>query len=187
MFIIIISSSAKLALDTYIDTSTGDIVHIALLFDFALNFIFIFECLLKLIALGFVVGDNAYLKNSWNRLDFFIVCTSIIDMMLSSVNLSILKLLRTLRPLRIITRNEDMKIMVTSLMQSIAGIVNLLIIVMCVYLMFAILGMNLLQNKLNYCNITGSDLVTGSYGPYGITVDDCVAQNGTWVTQLINF
>lgn len=187
MFIIILSSSAKLALDTYIDKSTGDIVQIALMFDFALNFIFIFECLMKVISLGFVVGENAYLKNSWNRLDFFIVTMSIFDMMLTNVNLSILKLLRTLRPLRIITRNEDMKIMVTSLMQSIIGIVNLLIIVMCVYLMFAILGMNLLQNKLFYCNVTGSQLVTGSYGPYGISQEDCIAQGGTWATQLINF
>ena len=60
---------------------------------------------MKIIALGFVVGENAYLKNSWNRLDFFIVTMSIFDMMLTNVNLSILKLLRTFRPLRIITRN----------------------------------------------------------------------------------
>lgn len=45
-----------------------------------------------------------------------------------------------------------MKIMVTSLAQSFLGIFNVLIICLCVFLMFAILGMNLLQGKLNYCN-----------------------------------
>jgi hypothetical protein len=123
---------------------------------------------LKIVARGFIVGEDSYLRNSWNRLDFFIVCISILDMILSGINLSIIKLLRTLRPLRIITRNEDMKVMVTSLMQSILGIMNLLIIVMCVFLMFAILGMNLLQGKLDYCNVGGEKLVTGSYGPYGV-------------------
>ena len=87
-------------------------------------------------------------------------------MSLSGVNLSILKLLRTLRPLRIITRNEEMKIMVTSLAESFLGIFNVLIICLCVFLMFAILGMNLLQGKLNFCNVNGSQLVTGKYGPY---------------------
>jgi len=77
--------------------------------------------------------------------------------------------------------------MVTSLMQSIMGIFNLLIIVLCVFLMFAILGMNLLQDKLNYCNLTGSKLVAGTYGPYGIDASACAAQGGVWTTQLVNF
>lgn len=55
--------------------------------------------------MGFAIGEKTYLSNSWNRLDFGIVCISMIDMSLTGVNLSIFKLLRTLRPLRIITRN----------------------------------------------------------------------------------
>jgi hypothetical protein len=58
--------------------------------------------------------------------------------------------------------------MVSSLLQSIMGIFNLLIIVVCVFLMFAILGMNLLQDKLNFCNLAGEHLTTGNFGPYGI-------------------
>jgi len=74
--------------------------------DYIFNGLFITECLMKMVSSGFLIGDTAYLKSSWNKLDFFIVCTSILDMLLSGVNLSIIKLLRTLRPLRIITRNE---------------------------------------------------------------------------------
>jgi hypothetical protein len=73
--------------------------------DYVFNFLFITECLMKVISFGLVVGENCYLSSSWNKLDFFIVCTSVLDMVLSNVNLSIIKLLRTLRPLRIITRN----------------------------------------------------------------------------------
>ncbi len=45
------------------------------------------------------------------------------------------------------------------------GIMNVLIIILAVFLMFGILGMNLLQDKLNFCNPT-SQLVHGNYGPY---------------------
>jgi voltage-dependent calcium channel T type alpha-1I len=93
-------------MDTYIDSFTGEITEISQMVDYTLNFIFITECLLKVISRGLIVGEEAYLKNTWNRLDFFIVCMSIVDMVLSGVNLNIIKLLRTLRPLRIITRNE---------------------------------------------------------------------------------
>lgn len=39
--------------------------------------------------------------------------------------------------------------------------------------MFAILGMNLLQGKLGFCNTGGPELITGSYGPYNITQTQC--------------
>ncbi len=169
MFIIILSSSGKLAFDTYIDQSTSETLSsFSTISNYIFNGLFILECFIKIIHMGFVVGEHSYLGSSWNKLDFGIVCISIIDMSLTGVNLSIFKLLRTLRPLRIITRNEDMKIMVTSLAQSFLGIFNVLIICLCVFLMFAILGMNLLQGKLNYCNTQGDHLITGSYGPFNI-------------------
>jgi hypothetical protein len=188
MFIIILSSSAKLALDTYINQADGSaMATFSIMSDYVFNGLFILELLIKVVHLGFVIGEKTYLSNNWNRLDFFIVCVSVVDMSLEGVNLSILKLLRTLRPLRIITRNEEMKIMVVSLAQSFLGIFNVLIICLCVFLMFAILGMNLLQGKLNFCNTGGSNLVTGNYGPFNVDEATCIASGGTWATQLVNF
>jgi hypothetical protein len=40
--------------------------------------IFIFEAIVKLVAYGF-----AYFKTAWNKFDFFIVLTSIIDILMS--------------------------------------------------------------------------------------------------------
>ena len=81
------------------------------------------------------------------------------------IDLSILKIFRTLRPLRIISRNPDMKIIIASLAESILGILNVLIIIMCIFLMIGILGINLFGNKLNYCN-PNSQLDHTNYGPY---------------------
>lgn len=63
--------------------------------------------------------------------------------------------------------------MVNSLIESLVGIFNVLIICLCVFLMFSILGMNLLQGKLNYCNLQGSELQVDYYGPYGVDKIAC--------------
>ena len=53
--------------------------------------------------------------------------------------------------------------------------------------MFAILGMSLLQGKLNFCNTGGSQLIYNNYGPYNISQNKCIAAGGVWTTQLVNF
>jgi hypothetical protein len=45
------------------------------------SFIFFFECISKIIAQGFYQHKNAYLKSSWNTLDFLIVLVLIVEMM----------------------------------------------------------------------------------------------------------
>jgi len=44
-----------------------------------LSVIFMIECILKNIALGFCLHAESYLRSSWNWLDFFVVIVSILD------------------------------------------------------------------------------------------------------------
>jgi hypothetical protein len=37
------------------------------------------ELLLKVIAYGFVIGEGAYLKSNWNKVDFIVVIAGMID------------------------------------------------------------------------------------------------------------
>ena len=147
IILVIALSSIKLVVDTYLPKE-GEAAKISNIIDIVFNSIFIMECLIKIISKGFIFGPNAYLKDSWCKLDFFIVITAIIDMGMGEIDLSILKLFRTLRPLRIVSRNPDMKVIISSLGQSMLGIFNVIIIILCIFLMFGILGINLLQNKL---------------------------------------
>ena len=179
-------SSIKLVVDTYLTPDQTELIAVMDLIDVVFNCIFIFESVVKIIAEGFLFGKGAYLKDSWSKLDFFIVVTAIIDMSLGSVDLSILKLFRTLRPLRIISRNPDMKIIISSLAESMLGIFNVLIIIVMVFLMFGILGINLLQGKLNFCNAS-AELEHNFFGPYGTDQAACEAAGGVWTTQFINF
>jgi hypothetical protein len=50
---------------------------------------FAIEAILKLLAFGF-----SYFKNNWNRFDFFVVCASFVDINLSNLNASSIKIIR---------------------------------------------------------------------------------------------
>lgn len=57
--------------------------------------------------MGLYIGEQAYLRSSWNVLDGFLVFVSLVDIVVSMAGgakilgvLRVLRLLRTLRPLR---------------------------------------------------------------------------------------
>jgi Ion transport protein len=125
-------------------------------FDRVFTALFVLEALLKSVALGFCMDQGAYLKEGWSQMDFIIAIVSIIDSALANLNLpaiKVLRLLRTLRPLRFISHNKGMRTMVAALMHSLGGIFNVGIVVMIVWMMFAILAVNLFGGKLNYCTL----------------------------------
>jgi len=83
------------------------------------TFIFTVEMVIKVIAFGLIIGSDAYLKNGWNRIDFFLVVMSIVDIIITLVAendvkilslLKIMRLLRTLRPLRAINNAPGLKV-----------------------------------------------------------------------------
>ena len=123
----------------------------------------------------YIILDN------WNKLDFFIVCTSVMDMILSSGSMRALRnlrLIRMLRPLRFISRNENLQLVVKALISSAGAIGNVAIVVFVVYIMAAILGMSLLKGKLGYCDLDDY---------YGINKATCLKHGNTWKTKSTNF
>jgi hypothetical protein len=114
-------------------------------------------------------------------MDFFIVVISIIDMIFTTFKVPVVKILRlfrTLRPLRFISHNKGMKAIVSALVQSIGGIFNVALVVMIVWLMFAILAVNLFGGKLNYCSIDSLEYHT---------LPQCKINRGDWLVQSYNY
>ena len=100
-----------------------------------LTSLFTFECLINIVLLGLICnGQRSYARDLWNVMDLIIVIFSILTLIfqgLGGADLSILKIfrmLRVLRPLRFLKRNLGLKIQVISLLKSIPGIANLLLI-----------------------------------------------------------
>jgi len=92
--------------------------------------------LFKCLALGIILDKNSYLRESWSQLDCFIVIASLIDFSFVGVRLDfvkILRLLRTLRPLRFISHNKNMKTVVAALLESVSGIINVLVVMLLIW------------------------------------------------------
>ena len=178
ILIIIILSTIRLIIDTFING-----YYFVLLFDTCdavFNIIFLLEAFLKICALGIAMDEGAYLQDNWNKLDAIIVVCSFVEFHnlsqkyflqgngASSIEfLKVLRLLRTLRPLRFISHNFQLKLIITSLFDSIIQIFNVLIILMVVLFMFSVVGISLFYASYHNCYTLKQDgsfnLATNSF------------------------
>ncbi|XP_047636981.1 voltage-dependent T-type calcium channel subunit alpha-1H isoform X6 [Phacochoerus africanus] len=150
--------------------------------------IFVAEMTVKVVALGLVSGEHAYLQSSWNVLDGLLVLVSLIDIVVAVASaggakilgiLRVLRLLRTLRPLRVISRAPGLKLVVETLISSLRPIGNIVLICCAFFIIFGILGVQLFKGKFYYCE--GADTRNIS------TKAECRAAHYRWVRRKYNF
>lgn len=179
ILVLISITSIKLAVDTYLLNSSQDILSISANLDIAFIICFILEFVIKTVSCGFLLGPTSYLKDNWNYIDLIIVIISIIDVSISSLDLSqikIIRLLRTMRPLRYISHNLSMKVVVTALIESLAAILNVTVVLIIIWVMFAILGISLFGGKLYHCS-----------NPFFTDDISCIQAGSEWKTEMPNF
>ena len=89
--------------------------------------------------------------------------------------------------MRLISRNKSLKLAITSLINSVPDIVNLLIITEFFIIMWAILCTTLLAGKFYHC--TTEHLELGGQFVEGLIDDkwDCLNYGGEWVQPDLNF
>jgi len=121
-----------------------------------MTIIFTIEAITKIIVSGFLFnGKKSYLRSVWNFIDFLTVAISLVSFAFSS-NISFFKtirMIRFLRPLRLVQKNSGLRIAVQSLINAMPGILNLSIICLCFLIIFAILGVNLFKGSLYLCKM----------------------------------
>ena len=124
--------------------------------DVVLTIAFTLEMVFKMITLGFLLHVNSYLRDAWNVLDFVIVWVSVLSIVASDIPglkaLRALRTLRVLRPLRLINRAPGLKLVVNALLMSIPKIVDVVVVCLLIFLIFAIVGINFLKGQLAGCD-----------------------------------
>ena len=116
--------------------------------------LFAVEMFTKIIAFGFVFGDEGYLgKNenaAWNRIDFVVVTSGLLEMAAIGPDLGVLRVIRLLRPLRTITSIRGMRVLVGTLLQpeTLAGIGNVCLLCMFIFIVWGIIGVNMFGGQL---------------------------------------
>ena len=154
----IIVSSIMLAFENPLTDPKSDYAKTLMILDIIMTSIFTLEVIIKVISRGFILnGRKSYILSWWNVLDFSIVIIALISLAIpnSSGNLKILKIFRMgrlLRPLRVLSRNEGLKISIQALAMAIPNMMNLMIIVILFFMIFAIMGINLFKGQFQFCN-----------------------------------
>ena len=145
----IIASSLCLALDVPRLDPTSGLAALLRLLNYVWAALFFLEMLLKVVAFGFCSSEHAYARSPWNLLDLAIVIISFLVLLAeyfpAFAGLKSMRVLRILRPLRLLSRNEGMKLIITSLLKTLPSVVDALGVVLAFQLIFAILGMQLVR------------------------------------------
>ncbi|KAM7535333.1 hypothetical protein Aperf_G00000089647 [Anoplocephala perfoliata] len=113
--------------------------------------IFTTEAALKIIAYGFVLHPDAYLRNFWNVLDFSIVVIGLGSKCLENTKLDVksLRAFRVLRPLRLVSGLPSLQVVLNSILTAMVPLFHIFLLVLFVIIVYAIIGLELFQSKLH--------------------------------------
>ena len=143
--------------------------------------IFWVECILKIVSMGF----KEYISDGWNKLDFSVVMLSTLDAGLrmcescsSYAWVKVFRVARVLRPLRVARRFDNIRIIVDALLSAIGGVAAVLALAIFIYLVFAVLGLNMFAGKFWSCQEEGFE---------ALNMTACTAAGQTWANPDQHF
>lgn len=168
---LIVFSTFLLILETPLNDPNSKMADNLFYIDVVVTFFFTMELILKVIVMGFIInGSESYIRNPWNMMDFVIVAFSIISIAFKDSGgdlgaIKTLRMLRVLRPLRMISRNPGLKIAVNSLLNAIPFIGDVIVVCLLFLLLFAILCTNFYKGQLFSCQINTEIIYDGEDPP----------------------
>eukprot|EP00759_Apiculatamorpha_spiralis_P047084 PhF_6_TR42990/c0_g1_i1/m.65569/K04857/CACNA1S; voltage-dependent calcium channel L type alpha-1S len=165
MLFCILLSSVFLALDNpQTEDNQPQLSEQLYIFDIIFATIFAIEMLLKIIGLGFWNHPGAYLRDPWNVLDAFVVLTSFV-----ALGYDTFKITRSLRVLKVLSQSAALRLVLTSLIQSIPGMGNVVVLGMLLFWIFGIVGIALFKGQLSACSDSSIETKQDCTGWYNST------------------
>lgn len=136
--------------------------------------LFTIEFLIRIVAMGFVVHKNSYMRDYWNWLDFLVVIVGLLELSpfsgATQSGIKSLRVLRVLRPLKSINAFPSMRKQISSLLGSLSPMLNAVLFLFFIFLLFGILGVQQFGGTMyNRCRFTEKP-VDGLW-PYNEEID----------------
>jgi len=180
ILIMILASSVIMATNTQRWPVEGTKVFDAYeMIDIVFNAVFTFEMILKMIGYNVWKGPGAYLKSGFNKLDCFVVISSLLTYVGGdAIPVKTLRILRVLRPLRTIQRLPGLKLVITVIIRSIPSIKYVCIIGFGMMIVLGITGMELFLGEMSSCTRAGEE---------GYDKAKCLEEGGVWQSNRFNF
>ena len=181
IFFIIYLNCLTIVWETYTLNLKADNLQVIIITKAELSYTIVYLCefIIKSISLGLFTGDYSYFRSSWNTLDFLILSVSLLDAFTTFFSFTLIKLfrvVRAIRPLRFISKNEALKTLVSALFSSLSAILNVIIILFVVWFMFAVLGVSIFSGKMYTCQ---NELYESEV--------ECLEAGFSWVNAPSNF
>jgi hypothetical protein len=140
-------------MDNEIDviTNQGDLI------DYIFLSLYTIEMILKIVAMGFFMRPFSYLRDPWNVLDFTVIFLGWISNLFSGSNISSFRVIRILRPLKTINSMPGMSTLITTILNSLPFMIDILVLFCFMILMFGVVGTQILGGALRFrCMVSDS-------------------------------
>ncbi|XP_077411917.1 sodium channel protein type 4 subunit alpha B-like isoform X2 [Vanacampus margaritifer] len=153
-FVVLLSSASLAIEDIYLEQRPllRTILEYA---DYVFTCVFVLEMLLRWFAGGF----KKYFTSVWCWIDFLIVLISLFSTYVTIVGISQFEAIKSLRPVRVLSRFDGTKVVATTLFGAIPSIFNVLLACVTLWLIFSIMGVQMFAGKFYHClNDTSGEL-----------------------------
>lgn len=149
---------------------------------------FSLECVIKIISTGFCLGENTYLTDPWNVMDFVVVVSGLISLIPNlSAKFSAIRTVRILRPLRSLSALPGLRLLVVSLLSSISALLNVILLLAVIFAIFGILGVQLWAGAFHFrCRLTPFPVMLeapGAFPPSPVYLERVLAKPDAYRCQ----
>jgi hypothetical protein len=162
---IIIFNSVVLAFALSLDLITTGFDFMDVL-EYIFVFIYTLESIIKIIAYGFIRGKKAFLKDTWNQLDFLVMINGWVCLFPGMAKYKELKIFRTFRPLRSISFLPGLKNLVQTVIQSMRQFFHLFLLLTFFFILYGVFGISIWSGLLSYRCRETSQPINGEYKVY---------------------
>ena len=182
-------SSILLAVEHPNDPPGTTKAHFLTALDIVFTAFFVCEMAIKIIALGFIDGEAAYTKSTWNLLDGTVVVISVLTLLPGDGDsikfLRVLRTVRALRPLQAVNKWPGLRTVVQSLANSVPSIMIVNTLAFFFVSVFGILFVQLFAGSLYYCTDDTIHPMLACTGTY-VTDEGSIGRR-LWLNQRRNF
>ncbi|XP_076464769.1 sodium channel protein para-like [Babylonia areolata] len=113
--------------------------------------IYTVEAVVKLLARGFILQPFTFLRDPWNWLDFFVICSAYLTMAITELQgLAALRTFRVLRALKTVAVVPGLKTIVGALLEAVRRLRDVMILTVFMLSIFALIGMQLYTGSLRH-------------------------------------
>lgn len=152
--LLIAASSLIVALDNPLSEPGSTFVNVLSWVDATLTVCFLIEVVVKIIAFGFIMDEDSYLRSNWNIMDLVITGMALFTWVSHRSkwkSVTTLRPFRALRPLRVISLNSGLKLVANSLIVSVPEILNVIVVCLLVFTVFSVIAVNNFKGKFYSC------------------------------------